>query len=106
MTTGTHTLPPEAVAAINDALRVNYEAIIRDQAGTVVGLVRSRLEHPSYGTTKAEIRSALQRMNGSIGSYMVLFGQATHASIWSLAKFADESTEERVALARRAEASL
>lgn len=88
------------------ALRENYETIIRDQAGLVANLVRSRNDHPSYGTTKTQVRDALQRMNGSIGTYMVLFGQAGHPGIWSLATFVNDATTESVQRAVRAEASL
>jgi hypothetical protein len=98
----TNTLSPEARTAVVTALRENHERVIRDMAGTVLSLVRSRREHPSYGTTKTMIRDARQRMEGSIGTYMVLFGQASHVGVPLLATFWEsEETSIIVTRARR-----
>jgi hypothetical protein len=96
----TTTLTPEARTAIVAAMRDNHEQIIRDMAGTVLSLVRSRRDHPSYGTTKAMIREARQRMEGAIGVYMVLFGQSTHTGVPLLAEFNVPDTNIIVTRAR------
>jgi hypothetical protein len=81
-------------------MRHTHEQIIRDMAGTVLSLVRSRNDHPSYGTTKTQIRDARQRMEGAIGVYMVLFGQAGHPGIPLLAEFNVPDTNIIVTRAR------
>jgi hypothetical protein len=95
------TLSPEARTAVVDALRANHEQIIQDMAATVSSHVRSRQEHPSYGYTKTSIRKYLERMEGSIGTYMVLFGQANHAGAPILAQFTQTLTTVAVERARR-----
>lgn len=95
-----HNLTPEQQADIKTALLVNYELIIRDMAGTVLSQVATREVHPSYGMTKATIRTSLAKMEGAIGAYMVLAGQSTHTSVSILATFLDDATAERVTAAR------
>lgn len=87
-------------ADITGAFLDNYELIIRDVAGTVVSLCQSRKDHPSYGVTKAMIAKEAHRLDGIIGAYMVLAGQATHASVALLADFRDQATKDRVDEAR------
>jgi hypothetical protein len=78
------------------------EAVIRDIAGTVIMMTINRRDHPSYGYTKVAIRSDLARMDGAIGLYMVLTGQAFHGGVPNIATFTDPATTERVAAAREA----
>lgn len=78
------------------------EAAIRDMAATVVNLVQTRADHPSYGVTKAAIRMAVHRLDGAVGLYMVLTDQAAHSAATSLARFQDQATEDRVTQAWQA----
>jgi hypothetical protein len=78
----------------------NMERTIRDAAGTAVSLAANRKQHPTYGVTKAQIVYAVAFMEGMIGLYMVLRGQAMHAGVPALAQFEDEATTERVESAR------
>lgn len=87
-------------ADITGAFLDNYELIIRDMAGTVISLCNSRRDHPSYGTTKGIILKAYNRLDGVIGAYMVLAGQAAHTSVPVLAEFRDQATTDLVHEAR------
>ena len=62
----------------------------------------NRKQHSSYGYTKTMIRDKAANMEGAIGLYMVLTGQAGHASVPTLARFNFPDTEERVRQARKA----
>ena len=94
------TLTAQQQADLKEAMLVNYELIIRDMAGNVVSLCQSRKDHPSYGTTKAQIKKALHQMEGVIGAYMVLAGQANHPFVAAVASFLDDATTDRVHEAR------
>ncbi len=76
------------------------EQIVRDFAGTVLSLVANRIDHPSYGVTKSNIRDALARMDGAIGMYMVLTEQANHPQATALVKFVRADTKEIVRRAK------
>jgi hypothetical protein len=76
------------------------EAVIRDLAASVASAVANRRDHPSFGYSKASINRLLERMEGAIGMYMVLTGQASHAGVPSLARFNEGETKDRVAKAR------
>jgi hypothetical protein len=76
--------------------------VIRDMAATVLGAVRTRKDHPSFGQTKANIRGLAERMEGAIGLYMVQSGQTMHPSVPVLAEFLSEDTTSRVAEVRAA----
>lgn len=76
------------------------EQVIRDKAGEVISLVRTRRDHPTYGITKMRIAATVEQMEGMIGMYMVVTDQAAHANIPSLAKFITEDTAIRVESAR------
>ena len=95
-----HSIPENVQADLKTAMLVNIELIIRDFAGNVVSLCNSRRDHPSYGTTKAQILKALHQMDGAIGTYMVLAGQANHPFIALTASFLDDATMDIVHEAR------
>jgi hypothetical protein len=78
------------------------EQAIRDAAANVINRARNRVDHPSFGNTKGSIREAAARMEGMIGLYMILTGQAMHASVPELAQFQDSDTTQRVVQARNA----
>lgn len=77
------------------------ERAIRDMAATVLNYIVARRQHPSYGYTKTKINAAYEQMEGAIGLYMVLTGQASHTTVPSLAHFLSSETDERVKDARR-----
>lgn len=79
---------------------LDMEKVIRDMASTVINSINVRAAHPTYGISKASIRSDLARMEGAIGLYMVLVGQSTHPSVYGIAVFADDQTSKRVDKAR------
>ena len=101
-----HTIPEHVQADLKLAMLANYELIIRDFAGNVLSLHRSRRDHPSYGTTKTAIRNATQQMEGAVGAYMVLAGQSSHPFAPVLAEFLSEDTLVRVTEARSRTRSL
>lgn len=101
-----HTIPADVQADLKEAMLANYELIIRDFAGNVLSLHRSRRDHPSYGTTKTTIRRATEQMEGAVGAYMVLAGQATHPFAPVLATFLSDETTVRVTEARSRTRSL
>lgn len=77
-----------------------FEQIIRDMAGNVASLIQTRSAHPSYGTTKKVIMTALHQLEGCIGAYMVLSGQAAHPFLARAATFRNEQTTNAVDTAR------
>lgn len=101
-----HNIPEHVQADLKEAMLANYEIIIRDFAGKVLSLHISRRDHPSYGTTKGQIRAATQQMEGAIGAYMVLAGQAAHPFIPEIAHFLSDDTQVRVTEARSRTRSL
>jgi hypothetical protein len=90
----------------NNDSAIIMESIIRDAAAEVINGVVNREAHPSYGNTKTGIRYARERMEGMVGMYMVLTGQANHHNIPSVSTFTNKRTAERVATARRMTDSL
>lgn len=101
-----HSIPEDVQADLKTAMLANYELIIRDFAGTVLSLHRSRRDHPSYGTTKGQIRAATEQMEGAIGAYMVLAGQSNNPFVPVLAEFLSDDTKVRVVEARSRTRSL
>ena len=97
-----HTIPANVQADLKVAMLANYEIILRDFAGNVLSLVRTRADHPSYGTSKTQIRYAHQRLEGAIGAYAVLAGQSAHPFIPLLATFLSDDTRDLVDRARAA----
>lgn len=95
-----HHIPTDVQADLKLAMLANYELIIRDMAGNVRSLCQSRRDHPSFGTTKGAIARAVHQMEGAIGAYMVLAGQANHPFIAMLAEFLSDETTELVRQAR------
>lgn len=87
--------------ALNDVQISQAESTIRDMAATTCSHAATKKAHPSYGVTKTSIRADLAHMEGAIGLYMVLTGQASHASVFRLCKFQFPETDERVKTARR-----
>lgn len=77
------------------------ERTLRDMATTVLSHVATRRDHPSYGISKTSIRADLERLDGAVGFYMVLLGQATHTSVPNLATFSEAETEDIVRRARQ-----
>jgi hypothetical protein len=86
---------------VNDSDIDTTEQVIRDFAGTCLSSIALRRSHPTYGATKTRIAFERERMEGAIGLYMVLTGQAGHAGVPSLAEYKHPETLERVATARR-----
>lgn len=96
------TIPDEVKAQIEQAMRENSEVVIKGMAGTVLSMIRTRRDHPTFGATKTTIRAALVKMEGAIGLYMVQHGQATHPNMSVLAEFVWPETETVVREARAA----
>jgi hypothetical protein len=86
--------------AITLDILATSERVIRDLAATVVNHATARRDHPSYGYTLTGIRAIGHQMDGAIGLYMVLTGQANHAQVAGLATFTDPATTQTVAQAR------
>lgn len=59
---------------------VNLEKSIASLAAKVVNLNNTRRSHPSFGTTKTEIRDAYQRMIGAVIAYGMATNQIMHVS--------------------------
>jgi|SRR5690349_5231378 len=92
-------LPPELT--LHEEQLYLAETAIRDKAGTVLSMIATRKSHPSFGYTKTAIRATFSEMQGMIGLYMVLTGQASHAGVPNMAVFFSTDTDERVGTARR-----
>ena len=86
--------------ADHDELMKMAERGIRDLAAGVKAQIETRQAHPSYGYTKAGIKSEFDRLNGAIGLYMVLTLQATHTGVFTQVKFREEQTRVIVEEAR------
>lgn len=95
-----------ALSTDRKPLVLTMESTIRDMAATVVSGCRNRVDHPSFGNTKASIRASAARMEGAIGLYMVVTQQAAHAGVPALARFLEDYTTQQVHAARRAVESL
>lgn len=78
------------------------ESEIRSMAGHLLNMIQNRQDHPSYGYSKTLIRTQRDRMEGAIGLYMIITGQAFHSSAFSQASFYEVETKGRVAEARAA----
>lgn len=77
------------------------EKVIRDIAGATINMIKSRESHPTYGYTLGVIRGSLEKMEGAIGMYAVVTGQANHPFASGLTEFKTLETADRVAMARR-----
>lgn len=73
---------------------------IADKAGEIINAVHMRRDHPTYGYTKAIIKTKRDELDGMIGLFMVLSGQSATPNASHLAIFPGERTAERVKLAR------
>lgn len=87
-------------------MAADLEREIRAGADNVISMVHTRRDHPSYGYNKTVIRSRLERMNGVIGAYMLLAGDAFHTEAYAQATFTDPLTQQRVDLAHNMVAGL
>lgn len=89
------------VVLVNSDIVLQMEAVIRDMAASVINHVHVRNSHPTYGISKTLIRTGLAKMDGAIGLYMVMVGQASHGDLPVMAKFMEQSTDNRVETARQ-----
>lgn len=85
---------------LGDDQRRVCEEQIRSVAHTVLNKIAIRDSHPSYGYTKTIIRADFRRMEGAIGLYMVLTGQANHTDASMLAEFGEPETTDIVTRVR------
>lgn len=79
-----------------------FEVVIRDLAATVIAEADNRIHHPSYGYTKTMIRNSAQRLDGAIGVYMVLTGQAAHTKATGVVTFHGPRHSETADVVNRA----
>ena len=80
--------------------RVEMEQVIIDHAAQLLNKVATRRDHPSYGVTRYVLHAIYEQMEGQIGLYMVLTGQAFHANIPATVTFLDPVVTSRVHEAR------
>lgn len=85
-----------------EILGPDIERTIRDLAANVINAEANNRSHPSYGYTKGDIYAAFHRLEGAVGLYMVLMGQAQHPNLSGTAVFRDHRTTERFDSARTA----
>jgi hypothetical protein len=83
-------------AKVDEEVRALLEKTVRGQANNILNMIDTRAVHPTYGITKARIREEVARLDGIVGTYMLLTGQALHVMVPRSAEFEDAETGKLV----------
>jgi hypothetical protein len=92
-------------ATATTAVAATIEREIRAAASGIIAAVTNRRHHPTFGYTKASIRTRLDQLDGMAFLYGVLTDQGLNP-LPGLVEYADPATTERVAAARAAVAGM
>lgn len=86
---------------LSDNNVAEVERAICNQAEKVCSYVALRKDRPSYGYTKTMIRHEGAVLDGMIGLFQIITGQANHPAVPNQAQFMHLEVAERVKTARQ-----